>query len=317
MMKLVAVTLIGIEDITISELKGKKPRKIADGRVLFENNQEINLKSINILYRLIKQFAFKNKLDLYSKFKKIDFKIEEPFVVRCFRKGKHNFRSIDIEKKLGEIIFESGYKVDLKNPKTVVYIELLNKKCIIGILLKDKLAKREYRLKRHPASISSILAYSMLRIAGFKKNNVLVDPFCKDGIIPIEAALFGSKYVYGFDENLNNIRNARINVGLARINVNFSKYDVEWLGTKFKKASIDCIVTAPPFPSRSRKEEDITNLYKEFFNQARYVLKKKGCIVVTLPNPTMIERNAKNNFKLKEKRKVMMGKMPYYVLKFV
>ena len=50
--------------------------------------------------------------------------IEEPFAVRVRRVGEHSFTSVDAARVIGEAIHSLGYSVDLKNPRTVVRVEI-------------------------------------------------------------------------------------------------------------------------------------------------------------------------------------------------
>jgi len=57
---------------------------------------------------------------------------DKTFAVRARRVGKHSFSSMDIQKKVGAYIQEeTGAKVDLENPDTVIYIEARQKKAFI------------------------------------------------------------------------------------------------------------------------------------------------------------------------------------------
>lgn len=80
-------------------------------------------------------------------------KPEDTFAVRCVRRGKHNFTSIDVAVKAGERIQEvTQASVDLTNPKRVVRIEIFHDEAYIGISPEQK---RGY--KRGKPSVVSIL----------------------------------------------------------------------------------------------------------------------------------------------------------------
>ncbi len=65
-------------------------------------------------------------------------KVNGKFVVRCWRRGNHNFTSEDIEKKIGKLIVEKyNFKVDLKNYDFRVNIEILQDIAYISIFTKD------------------------------------------------------------------------------------------------------------------------------------------------------------------------------------
>ena len=309
-MKSIAVTLKGMEEIAKGEIKGQT-KKITEGRILFETSNIKQLekaKTLTKLYEYLKHFKFKKEEDIYEKAKKIKFPINKNFVVRCYREGKHNFKSKNVESKIGEIIFEKGYKVNLKNPKTTIYIEIINDTCIIGVLHKKDMQKRKYKIRMNSASINACIAAGMVRLAKVEKKHHIIDPFCKDGVIVIETALQGVKSVYGLDESLNNVKNSKVNAQVAKVKVSISKAEIDWLETKFEEGTIDRIITNPPFPSKNRKLSEIEKITKELMQQAKFVLKKDGLLVLITQNSKLIEKYAKEyGFKLTKELTIIIG----------
>lgn len=322
-MKAIAATLNGIESIAAEEIKEitkAKAKKIAEGRLLLETKSLKPLekaRTIKTLYFYLKHFSFKTEEEIYEQAKKIKFPIKESFAARCHREGSHDFKSKNVEQKIGEIIFEKGHKVDLEKPKTTVYIEIIQDTCIIGILYKKDMQKREYKVRLNPASINACLAAAMIRLAETKKWHITVDPFCKDGVIAIEASLMGVKQVYGFDESMNSVKNARINAQLAKASISFGKAEIDWLDTKFEKETVDRIITNPPFPARHRSVQEIEKTTKELISQARYVLKKDGMLVTVTQDSSLIEKYAKeNNMGLAKELEVTVGNTVYKLQAF-
>ncbi len=313
-MKIIATTINNIEDIAINEVKelfNTKAKKICPGRILFETSKKIKtLRSCDKIYILLKKFKFKNFKDIIEKTKNIKFSfIKKDFRVRCNRFGKHRFNSIKIERKVGEVIFKKGFKVNLKS-KEIIYVDIINENCFIGILLKDNLCKRDYRIRINNQGLNACLSYSLLKIINWKKNESLLDPFCKDGTILIEAALIKGKKLYGMDSDFN-IRSSEVNSKMAKVKINFYREGLDWLDTKFRKNEIDKIITNLPFPSKKRNENEIKELYKEFFNQAKYILKDKMLIIS--PKIELFKKYI-NGFKIIKKTEVNIGKLNYKIL---
>lgn len=300
----ICITINGVEDISAKEVKGKK---ILEKRVLFKKELK-DYKSIDIVYKLIDKFEFSNFEDLIEKLIEIKFKIKDSFKVECNREGVHNFKSVDVQKEINEFLIKKGYKLDYKNAKTVIYIDIFDNNCLVGYLIKGNLHKRFYRIKINNQSINACLAYILLKLSNYKKNDILVDPFCKDGVICIEAALLRGKKIYGFDENKNSIRNARINAQLAKVKINFSICGIDWLSTKFKKNSVKIITN---LFICNRNEQEYSKILPEFFNQVYYVLKDRIGIITT--NPEFIKKYA-NKFRLENERNIIIGGMVYYIL---
>jgi len=338
-MQYIAQIVNGIEEIGIQEIKELvkvKAEKLLPGRLLFktDNVKDLNYKtrSLERIYEYLVKFEFKSLEDIKKQVDKIKFTFEGTFKVKCARKGEHKFNSQEVAMSIGKVIFDKGFKVDVKNPKFNVLVDIIDNDCIIGIDVSNaSLCKRDYRIKTNKQSINACVAYSMLRLADWDKKQVLLDPFCKDGVIVIEAALFGlniprghmsedfSKIkreelkIFGFDPMMPNIRSTEINAKLADINkeIKFSKCDLDWLDTKFDKESVDKIITAI-FTS---EEKDTIKEFKELFYQADYVLNKKGKLVVATQKKDWLLSQAKK-FKLEKEVKITIGGLDYSVLIF-
>ncbi|MBU4351680.1 MAG: hypothetical protein KJ939_01195 [Nanoarchaeota archaeon] len=336
-MQYIAQIVNGIEDIGIQEIKeliNVKAEKILPGRLLFEIDKvkdlNYNTRSLERIYELLKKFNFKNLEDIKKQVKEIDFKFKGTFKVKCARKGNHKFNSQEVAMSIGKVIFDKGFKVDVKNPEFNVLVDIIDNICIVGIDVSNaSLCKRDYRIKTNKQSINACVAYAMLRLANWDKKEVLLDPFCKDGVIVIEAALFGLKIprghlsedfskikredlqIFAFDALMPNVRSTEINAKLADINkqIKFSKCDLDWLDTKFDKESVDKIITVI-FTS---EEKDALKEFKELFYQADYVLNKKGKLLVATQKKDLLLKQAEK-FKLEKEVKVTIGGLDYSVL---
>ena len=331
-MQFVAQTIIGLEKeaaIEIEELISVKAKKLIPGRLIFDTTEQNAKELIYMTRGLIKVYELRQQLEFTDKehlVKEIDAgEIEDPFVVRCQRDGEHEFQSIEAEQEIGEKIYESGHKVDLHSPKTTIIVDIMGKKAFVGIDLTPKeLSKRDYRIKAHPKSINACLAYLTVRYSGWTKDKKLLDPNCKDGLIPIEAALWACNVPRGYFEKqhyenwdkkidkqklditaadalLPNVRSAEINAKLAEIKkqIDFRKIEIDWLDLKFEKESIDFIITSMDFEDK-------------LFKRAEYLLAKTGKILMISKRPEM----ASGKFKLVEKLEVMMSKGKYFLLTF-
>lgn len=340
-MKYVAQTVTGIEDIAIGEIKetiNAKAKKVIDGRLLFSTTKINKLVyvtgSISRIYRLLTDFNFSTLDEIKAEAKKLNLKAKQSFAVRCERQGSHSFTSQEIEKAVGSVV---DGNVNLDNPSVVIFVDIINGKCFIGIEPTKQLHRRDYRVKASSRSVNPTVAYAMVRLSGWKKNGILLDPFCMDGVIAIEAALYASGIprgyfsmerikevdkgikhdklnIFAYDSLHPNVRGSEINAKLAGVNklINFSKIELDWLDVKLDKESVDAIVTALP----SGEDREMEKIYKEFFHQANFVLKKDGKIVVAAQKPGIVERHAEN-FRLEHERKVSIGGLTYAILVFV
>jgi 23S rRNA G2445 N2-methylase RlmL len=87
--------------------------------------------------------------------------------------------------------FEKGppkYDPEADNPITIVLF-IRAGKCVLGIDTAGRaLHKRGWRTNGHPAVLKETLAASILMLAGYNGNEVLLEPMCGSGTIAIEAA---------------------------------------------------------------------------------------------------------------------------------
>ncbi len=317
-MQIVVSTFNNIEFVTIKEIKellNLKAKKLIPARVTFSTNNYNNilkLRSIDICYNLLTKFKFKNKQDILKKVNQLDYSfIKKDFVIRCSRLGNHDFSSKDLEKEIGGIVFSKHYKVNLES-STIIFIDIINNNCLIGVLIAKNLSKRPYRIRLNSRSINAALAFSLLKVINIKKNETILDPFCNDATILIEAALSNFKNLIGLD-SANNIKNSITNSKFAKANIKFYSYDISWLDTKFKKSSIDKIITILPYHTKHKNDSDLINLYKEFFHQSYYVV--KDYIILLAYRPELVKKYA-TKFKLKKEIKTNINQANYSILLF-
>ena len=80
-------------------------------------------------------------------------------------------------------------KVDPKDAKIKIAVLIHRGRYSISIATSGKsLHKRGYRAGRHPAPMKETLAAAVLKLAGYDGSQVLLDPMCGSGTLPIEAA---------------------------------------------------------------------------------------------------------------------------------
>ena len=358
-MKGLAITHKGIEDIAALEVKEliKCKSEIKDTVVFFEFNKEEDLFKLCYLgqrfakvIELYDHFEFNDKKKILENIKKIKKKIKidkkyKTFRVNCKRIGEHDFSSHEIEEEVGSLI---DLKCDLNNPDIIFYAYIYGNMCYFGVdVCGLDLSKRDYKIFSLANSLKGTIAYSLVRISGYKEGEVLLDPFCGSGEIPIEAARFVSgfptkyyeknkirfdnfgsidkkikKKIKGkiccFDVTQRNVKSAEKNSKIAGVNklLTFSRTDTDFLELKFKD-NVDVIIAQVPSLSKYSDKKDIEKKYDEFFYQAEYILKKEGRIVVISDKTDLLKEKAKKyKFKVDNERSVWSGKMEFKVLVF-
>ena len=190
----------------------------------------------------------------------------------------------------------------------------------------------------------------------YKKEQSLLDPFCKSATIPIEAALYSTNYspnffkktdftflklklfkktdfdplfkkwdktkkskpkINAFDFLLKNITAAKKNAKIANINKSIKFSKTNLEDLDLKfDKEIDLIASYPPQPTKFNQKE-LPQIYHELFYQSKLVLSKKGKIALVSTKPNQLKIQAqKQNFKLIKEQKVMAGKQEIYFLLF-
>jgi len=276
---------------------------------------------------------------------KLDKKLLEKFVKNktfrtdCLRLGEHDFNSQDAEAKIGEIVLDNvKCKVNLHKPDVKFFCYIFNEKCYMGIDIAGfELEKRYYKVYTGAKSINSVLAFNLLMLGGYKKDQLLLDPFCDCGTIPIEAAYYLSdipvheqqkekfkfkieeekqtdnkkqkktKQIFAFDPQVRNVTACRHNCKIGKVDgyIELSKVDTGWLDLKFDKEQVDLVATAVPQPTKLTLKK-VKKTYNELFEKLEIIL-KKDCKFVTVGNKILEEIGSKYNLKLEKKIKIRKG----------
>jgi len=357
------LTNIGLEDISVDEIKqliSASDVKISPGRILFSCTSEQDL--IDLCY---KGRTFSKVVLLLSSFKlsgipdekilkDLDKFIKKTSVVNCERNGEHNFTSFDVQHELNSAL-QKLYNVEIKhkNPETTFFLLIDDKDCFFGVDFSGvDLGRRDYRIFLGTNSLKGNIAASLLLVSDYQTKHSLLDPFCRHGIIPIEAALFATntsphkfgkeKFAFSrlpnlkfqlkdketdftgtiiaMDDNFKHVSASKKNAKIAGIikSVNFTRTDLRWLDAKYGKLFLDRIVTFPKQPSRMISPEKLEKIYHQFFYQAEFILKKSGKVCVVMKRGSdLIKQNAeKFKFILEKELKVMQGEEELTILVF-
>jgi len=333
-MEILVACLKGLEDVCIleiNELTKKKAIKISDGRIKV-NCTEADIKKLSRYMRsglrickFLGEIKFKALKDIIDNAAKFHKDCKSPIAVRCSKQNS-NLHSGEVERGIGEVLYNKGLKVNLENPKTTVLIDIINDECFYCILIEKDLNKRDYRIRSTGQSVNATIGYALVRLSGWKKAKKLLDPFSKDGTIVIEAAAFANSLplkfkkpissktqsIFCFDPLLNNVNNSETNAKLAGVNkaISFARYDVEWLSTKFNRDEMDYIVTILPYYSKEARKQG-EKLYRNLFNQAEFILAQKGKIAALAQSDI---KEFIGKFRIVSERFVFSGGVTYNLL---
>ena len=375
-MKGFLLTHKGMEDIAALEVGDiiSQKSKLNDACIVFDIKKYEDLfalcylsQSAKGVYCLLSEFAYdKISEDFKKAIQKIDFSEwlgkNISFRVKCIKGFDEDLPTLEIEKELGAIIIghiekkhNYAQKVSLNNPDIIVFVYLSGNKCYIGIDFAGfDLSKRNYNIFTHPGSIKGTIAYSLVRLSGYNKDEALLDCFSASGTIPIEAAFFGSKFPVNFynkekfafikmekfksfdfrkffkkiDDKIADKKLDIYNVDSSMKYINYAKKNGKIAGIakkiNFSRMDIELLDTkfdkgtigriAAKMPSGP---EDPEKIYNEFFYQAEFVLDSKGKIAIIGKKDLAEKYSSKYKLKIAEERSIFSGKEQYNVFVIV
>ncbi|KAF6101395.1 THUMP domain containing 3 [Phyllostomus discolor] len=110
------------------------------------------------------------------------------FRVTCNRAGeKHCFSSNEAARDFGGAVQDYfKWKADMTNFDVEVLLNIHNNEIIVGIALTEESLHRRNITHFGPTTLRSTLAYGMLRLCAPQPTDIIVDPMCGTGAIPIE-----------------------------------------------------------------------------------------------------------------------------------
>ncbi|MFH1589961.1 MAG: hypothetical protein ABIB43_05325 [archaeon] len=370
-MKGMAIVDKGLEDVAIEEIneKIKSKGKKAEYSIIFDIAKEEDLcklaytsQSVRRIMLLLKEFKVeKNLKKSISQFQK-DVKkdllkkyISKNAKIECERIGEHDFNSVDFAREVSKILHEQGFEVSRTENEITFYIYINGNKGYLSLDFSGKdLSKREYRVFTKPGSLKGTLAYALVRIAHYKPGEIILDPYCESGVVPIEATLMAinkpvhfykkdfafkqinkkfekvfkeqdkkikkkEKGINALDKTLGNVNSAKKNAKIAGVDkiINFSKADIEWLDTKFDKESVDKVITKLPAESKRFAKNKVELIYKELFYQLEFILKKNGTAVIcTMKNELLKQIASEKKFKTMTEQTIFSGQQEFTVTTF-
>ncbi|EGW06181.1 THUMP domain-containing protein 3 [Cricetulus griseus] len=154
-----------------------------------------------------------------------------------------------------------------------VLLNIHDNEVIVGIALTEESLHRRNITHFGPTTLRSTLAYGMLRLCEPEPTDVIVDPMCGTGAIPIEGATEWSHcYHIAGDNNPLAVNRAANNILslLTKSQIKDGKTSwglpidaVQWdiCNLPLRTASVDIIVTDMPFGKRMGSKKRNWNLY--------------------------------------------------------
>lgn len=233
-----------------------------------------------------------------------------------------------------------------------IRVSILKDEVLIGLDTSGvSLHKRGYRQMTAPAPITETLASALILFTPWKKDRILVDPFCGSGTFPIEAAMLAANMAPGMKrhflaekwENLISIRHfqdakeeAADLVDLS-VETDIQGYDIDGEIIKAARANVKMagvdhlihfqqrpvselshpkkygfVITNPPYGERLEEKKNLPALYKEMGDAFRRLDSWSEYVITAYEEAEKyIGRKADKN------RKIYNGMMKTYFYQFL
>ena len=220
-MEWIAPCHFGLESVLKREIQdlGYEIAQVEDGRVTFYGGADAACRA-NVFLRtaervLLKAGSFKAVTfdELFEKTKAIPWENYIPkngkfWVAKASSVKSKLFSPSDIQSIMKKAMVDrlrSRYHVQWFQEDGASYplrVFLMKDIVTIGIDTSgDSLHKREYRPSAGKAPISETLAAALIMLTPWRKERILVDPFCGSGTFPIEAAMMAANIAPGMNRS--------------------------------------------------------------------------------------------------------------------
>lgn len=217
--ELVVPCHFGMEAVTKREIYdlGYEITRVEDGRITFEGDAEaicranVFLRSAERVLLLIGRFKATTFEELFQGVKALPWEEYIPQDGKFWVKKASSIKSklfspSDIQSIAKKAIVErlkGVYKTDWFKEDGAAYpirIFLLKDEVMVALDTSgDSLHKRGYRLQTSKAPITETLAAALIMLTPWRKDRILVDPFCGSGTFPIEAAMIAANIAPGMN----------------------------------------------------------------------------------------------------------------------
>lgn len=294
--------------------------QVEDGRVTYSGGEETMAKA-NIFLRTtervllkVAKFHAETFEELFEKTKELPWENFIPkngkfWVAKATSIKSKLFSPSDIQSIIKKAVVErlkGHYHLDWFAETGAAYpirVTFLKDEVTIGLDTSgESLHKRGYRKLSGKAPISETLAAALIMLTPWKKDRILIDPFCGSGTIPIEAAMLGLNMapgrnrsflaeewgnfidtkvfakakqeadslilrdidmdIQGYDIDSSVISTARQNAMLAGVDKQIH-FQARSLSEFSSSKKYGFIITNPPYGERMEEKEALPALYQE------------------------------------------------------
>jgi 23S rRNA G2445 N2-methylase RlmL len=214
--------------------------------------------------------------------------------------GNHAYLRRDARKALAEGLlgkFPDSWRPAEENAAVEVWLTVDGSRAVCGVRLSDRTMRhRIYKLEHRPASLRPTVAAAMVRLAEVRPRHVFLDPMCGAGTILAEHLAVMGKVratvapALGGDVEPGAVRAAAGNLGrLGRADL----LNLDATRLPLGDASVDRIVSNPPFGKQLATPEEVGPLYRGMVAEYERVLRPDGQVVLLASDQRSVREGAR------------------------
>ncbi|MCR4326743.1 MAG: methyltransferase domain-containing protein [Candidatus Roizmanbacteria bacterium] len=251
-------------------------------RLKFLNNSFVFLKKMegtsgktinDLLLEVIKDKAMVR--DIHTAFK------GKRHTIRIRASVENQFVGVDkaLQKKVEQVLIGQGnLTVDRSLADLELWVSMRKEGFTLFGVRFTKRANYEKTLAK--GELYPELTYLLCLLSDPKKEDVFLDPFCGSGAIALQrASSFPCKQVLAGDVDASLVNALRKRIERSRNKITVGRWDARKLAT-FDTASVDAVVTDPPWGNYGTTDIDLDALYHDMLIEFSRVLKPYGTLVV-------------------------------------
>ncbi len=178
------------------------------------------------------------------------------------------------ERRLGSVLVERGFAVDLTNPDYELRVLFSEDTCVLGWLVAE--SRRDFGARAptekpffQPGSMHPLLARALVNIAGARPDSLILDPMCGTGGVLVEAGLIGSR-VIGIDAQSKMVHGARENF-THYLDTEFATMQGDATRLPLRDDAADAVVFDAPYGRQSKIEGELDAVVAGALAEARRV----------------------------------------------
>lgn len=207
-----------------------------------------------------------------------------PVTVRVIARtaGRRAYRRIDLQRAVERALRERfpRWKPVEDDAVLEVWVQTIQARLLVGLRLStNELRRRSWRAVSLPAALKPTIAAAMVRLSDPDPNDLVLDPMCGSGTIPIERALAARyRLILCGDIDPAAVAATRANIGRRYRPIEVRQWDARRL--PLAAGSVDALLCNLPFGKQIGSPGELRRLFPELIAEWDRVLAARGRMVL-------------------------------------